>query len=331
MPLTLRSEAVSGAGGRRVPTPASTACKNQDLPLLPLQFVNKVLMLQLTQPQRGRTTSPHNYKNGDIMGRFLFLVALCATLSGCAKMVWQDATGNGRGTPDMQMDSANCQSYAQANTPDDSSSCQKTDAASQTGCLLGAALADGLAQAISFNGCMQGRGWQQVKATEVAQAEQPAAREVADSDGLDDDADDDSDDSDTMADAKDALDAQDFTTALELYRQVADDGNAAAENNVGLFYVKGWGVPQDPKKAMHWFRKADRDGSIYAKNNLVGLRQQLHGPQRDEILKYGNSSLAPQKKTAQKSVRLAELSPHNTTSTPKLASKPKPCKSSGCK
>lgn len=168
-------------------------------------------------------------------GRVLFFMATVGViLSGCAQTTWQDATGNGRGAADMQMASANCQLNAQSSAPQtDTSQCQQGD----KGCVIGGLLGNVLSQVGTYNLCMQSQGWQQVQVQVAVQQVSPEQVQVAEND--DDDADDDSDDSDTMADAKDALDQQDFTTALELYREAADDGNAEAENNVGLFYVNG--------------------------------------------------------------------------------------------
>jgi hypothetical protein len=188
------------------------------------------------------------------MRRLLCIVALCATLSACAKTVWQDATGNGRGAPELQMASANCQLYAQANTQQtDTSQCQQGKG--QTGCILAGAIGNALAQGMTFNLCMQGQGWQQVKVTQVAQSQQPAFKEVAeadchqilkdsgetlsgwceDNDDLNDRANDDSDDDKEKAmtnalfeEGKEAQRSGDYTTALELYRKAARDGDARA-------------------------------------------------------------------------------------------------------
>ena len=204
------------------------------------------------------------------------MVALCATLSACAQTVWQDTTGNGRGGPEMQMDSANCQLYAQANTQQtDTSQCQQGKG--QTGCILAGVIGNALAQGMTFNTCMQSQGWQQVQVASAAQKPAPEKETEVASAANDENGDGDAAGSDDiMADAEDAFADGDYATALDLYREAASDGDAEAENKVGLFYANGWGVKQDPKKATRWFRKADRDGSAYAKNNLSGLRQQ-HG------------------------------------------------------
>lgn len=48
----------------------------------------------------------------------------------------------------------------------------------------------------------------------------------------------------------------------------ADQGDAAAEFNVGLLYDDGHGVPQDTGQAKVWCRKAAEQGQVEAQNNL---------------------------------------------------------------
>ena len=60
----------------------------------------------------------------------------------------------------------------------------------------------------------------------------------------------------------------DFTTALRLWRPLADQGNAAAQYNLALMYAKGQGVPQDYAAAVSWYRKAADQGNAAAQGNL---------------------------------------------------------------
>jgi hypothetical protein len=224
--------------------------------------------------------------------RSFFLIALCATLSGCAKTVWQDATGAGRSTSDLQMASANCQLYAQANAPQaDTSQCQQGKGEGL--CVLAGVLGNVGNHVTTFNLCMQGQGWQQVKVTEVAQV-QPGA---ADSDPVcsgascatylasrnDDYADDDTNDSDDdskdpesamldalMNEGRAAAHSGDYTTAFEVYREAASHGDPRAENNIGNLYANGNGVPQSREKALYWFRRAEDDSDDH------GQRERIH-------------------------------------------------------
>ena len=61
-----------------------------------------------------------------------------------------------------------------------------------------------------------------------------------------------------------AIQRGDYATALLLFRQLADQGNAAAQYNLGVIYDKGLGVAQDYKAAVKWYRKAADQGNAAA-------------------------------------------------------------------
>ena len=56
----------------------------------------------------------------------------------------------------------------------------------------------------------------------------------------------------------------DFDTLTKL----AEQGNAGAQNDLGVMYAEGRGVPQDDAKAIKWFRKAAEQGHADAQLNL---------------------------------------------------------------
>ena len=58
---------------------------------------------------------------------------------------------------------------------------------------------------------------------------------------------------------------------LETLRKKAEAGDAAAQNNLGVAYHNGEGVPKDYAEAMKWCRKAAEQGYASAQNNL-GVR-----------------------------------------------------------
>jgi hypothetical protein len=60
----------------------------------------------------------------------------------------------------------------------------------------------------------------------------------------------------------------DYKTAIAVWTIGANKGDAAAQNNLGLMYANGLGVPQDDKEAVSWFRKAAEKGDAAAQNNL---------------------------------------------------------------
>ena len=55
---------------------------------------------------------------------------------------------------------------------------------------------------------------------------------------------------------------------IKLYRTLAETGDAAAQNRLGLIYQNGEGVPQDDAEAIKWYLKAAEQGYTAAQNNL---------------------------------------------------------------
>ena len=53
-----------------------------------------------------------------------------------------------------------------------------------------------------------------------------------------------------------AYQSGDWATALREWTPLAEQGRADAQYNLGLIYDKGWGVPQDYKAAVKWYRLA---------------------------------------------------------------------------
>ena len=53
--------------------------------------------------------------------------------------------------------------------------------------------------------------------------------------------------------------------AVKWFRKAADQGYAKAQYNLGLIYFKGEGVPKNDTEAVKWFRKAADQGhdSLY--------------------------------------------------------------------
>ena len=47
---------------------------------------------------------------------------------------------------------------------------------------------------------------------------------------------------------------------MKWYRKAAEQGDAKAQNNLGVVYDRGEGVPQDDAEAVKWYRKAAEQG-----------------------------------------------------------------------
>ena len=76
---------------------------------------------------------------------------------------------------------------------------------------------------------------------------------------------------DEWNDALDAANRNDFQTAVNLWRDLADHGSAAAAYNLGNAYLNGNGVPKDLNQAERWWRKSADQGNAHAQFNLGEL------------------------------------------------------------
>ncbi len=63
---------------------------------------------------------------------------------------------------------------------------------------------------------------------------------------------------------------QDHTEAVKWWRLAAEQGDAAAQNNLGAMYARGRGVPQNDAEAAKWIRMAAEQGYASAQN-ILGL------------------------------------------------------------
>ena len=60
----------------------------------------------------------------------------------------------------------------------------------------------------------------------------------------------------------------DFKTALAEWTPIAEQGDAYVQNNLGLIYDSGEGVPENDKTAVKWYTKAAEQGQADAQANL---------------------------------------------------------------
>lgn len=68
-----------------------------------------------------------------------------------------------------------------------------------------------------------------------------------------------------------AFDKKNYTEAVKWYRKAAEQGHAAAQNNLANCYKNGQGVTKDMIKAIEWYKKAAAQGDESAKENLKEL------------------------------------------------------------
>ena len=65
-----------------------------------------------------------------------------------------------------------------------------------------------------------------------------------------------------------AYDSGDFATALHEMQILAEQGDAAAQYNLGIMYDNGQGVPEDDVEAVKWYTLAAKQGYASAQYNL---------------------------------------------------------------
>ena len=89
-----------------------------------------------------------------------------------------------------------------------------------------------------------------------------------------------------MFDGQTAYDAGDYSAAFDLLRPWAEDGEAYAQNYLGLMYDKGQGVIQDYAEAMKWYRLAAEQGDAYAQFNLGVTYQYARGVLQSDVMSH---------------------------------------------
>ena len=60
----------------------------------------------------------------------------------------------------------------------------------------------------------------------------------------------------------------DYVPAVRVFRALAEQGNAKAQNVLGVMFRKGQGVPKNPARAHMWFSFAAKRGDAKAKAEL---------------------------------------------------------------
>jgi uncharacterized protein len=83
------------------------------------------------------------------------------------------------------------------------------------------------------------------------------------------------------ADGVAAYEVGDYGTALRVLTPLAEQGNAAAQNGLGVLYYHGRGVPQNYAEALKWSRLAADKGDASAQYNLGDMYRQGQGVTQD--------------------------------------------------
>ena len=76
-------------------------------------------------------------------------------------------------------------------------------------------------------------------------------------------------------------DFEDYSTEFKFTLSAAEQGDAAAQCNLGVMYDKGEGVKQDDYEAVKWYRKAAEQGLVEAQFNLGNMYADGRGVKQD--------------------------------------------------
>ena len=74
-----------------------------------------------------------------------------------------------------------------------------------------------------------------------------------------------------------------YATALREWTPLAKRGNKVAQNNLGVMYRKGKGVPRDHKTAVQWYRLSAKQGHANAQTNLGSMYANGKGVIQDYV------------------------------------------------
>jgi uncharacterized protein len=122
----------------------------------------------------------------------------------------------------------------------------------------------------------------------------------------------------------------DYATAVGIIRPLAEEGNVAAQFNLGVMYQLSHGVPQDNEAATSWYRKAAEQG--LAETHLGVMYANREGVAQDYAAAHMwfNLAAANRNRNAAKArdIVAAQLTPAQIAEAQKLAREWKPTSTS---
>ncbi len=84
----------------------------------------------------------------------------------------------------------------------------------------------------------------------------------------------------TYSQAKTAFASGDKAKAVQLFTNAAQAGHAESQYQLGLMYMKGWGVGRNVKDAYRWLNLAEQSGHSLAGRAKAALVSQLDAETR---------------------------------------------------
>ncbi len=88
-----------------------------------------------------------------------------------------------------------------------------------------------------------------------------------------------------LAKAMEAYEAKDYTTALQLFTELAMRGDAVAQICLGLMYYSGEGTAKDLNQALLWFQKSAAQGDEKAKKMVERVQGELEEIKFADVVK----------------------------------------------
>ncbi len=85
---------------------------------------------------------------------------------------------------------------------------------------------------------------------------------------------------DAFSDGATAYKRGDYGRAINSWRSLANN-NPTVQNNYGVMYMNGRGVPRNYTTALQWFSRSAASGSSLGQNNLGGMYRDGRGVTRD--------------------------------------------------
>ncbi len=83
-----------------------------------------------------------------------------------------------------------------------------------------------------------------------------------------------------------AYERGDYATALKIWKPFVEQGDAAAQYNLGLMYDFGRGVAEDDGEAVKWYRRAAEQGYASAQLGLGVMYDHGRGVVQDYVLAH---------------------------------------------
>jgi TPR repeat protein len=86
-----------------------------------------------------------------------------------------------------------------------------------------------------------------------------------------------------------AYNRDDYVPAIRLFRPLAEQGNAKAQNVLGVMYRKGEGVARNSVRAFLWFNRAAARGDARAKAELRDVSQTMTAEELSQARKMAQA------------------------------------------